>query len=43
MNVAPPEIGAAFFNQRVDSNLARAISAGINPGERVHPVVVDAR
>jgi arsenate reductase (thioredoxin) len=35
-------MSAAFFNQLVDSQLARAISAGTNPGERVHPAVVDA-
>ena len=34
-------MSAAFFNQLADATKARAISAGTNPGERVHPVVVD--
>lgn len=35
-------MSAAFFNQLVDHNTARAISAGTQPAERVHPVVVEA-
>jgi arsenate reductase (thioredoxin) len=33
-------MAAAFFNQLSDAAAARAISAGTNPGERVHPEVV---
>lgn len=35
-------MSAAFFNQLVDPNTARAISAGTHPADRVHPVVVEA-
>lgn len=35
-------MSAAFFNQLVDPNAARAISAGTHPADRVHPVVVEA-
>jgi arsenate reductase len=35
-------MSAAFFNQMVDPTVARGISAGTHPAERVHPVVVDA-
>ena len=41
-NAGRSQMSAAFFNQLVDPSKARAISAGTNPGERVHPVVVDA-
>ena len=41
-NAGRSQISAAFFNQLVDSDAARAISAGTHPAERVHPVVVDA-
>lgn len=34
-------MSAAFFNRLAESTKARAISAGTNPGGRVHPVVVD--
>ena len=34
-------MSAALFNQLVDVTKACAISAGTNPGERVHPVVVE--
>lgn len=33
-------MAAAFFNQLADPTKARAVSAGTNPGERVHPEVV---
>ena len=33
-------MAAAFFNSMVDPEKARAISAGTQPGERVHPEVV---
>ena len=35
-------MSAAFFNQLVDPNAARAISAGTHPADHVHPVVVEA-
>jgi arsenate reductase len=35
-------MAAAFFNALGDPLRARAISAGTEPGERVHPQVVDA-
>lgn len=34
-------MSAAFFNQLADPRLANAISAGTQPVERVHPVVVE--
>jgi arsenate reductase (thioredoxin) len=34
-------MAAAFFNQLADPLRAAAVSAGTQPGERVHPVVVD--
>jgi arsenate reductase len=36
------QMAAALFNLRADTELARAISAGTEPGERVHPGVVEA-
>jgi len=36
------QMAAAWFNQLVDPAKARAISAGTNPGPRVHPEVVTA-
>ena len=33
-------MSAAFFNQLADPELARGISAGTQPAEHVHPVVV---
>jgi arsenate reductase len=33
-------MAAAFFNQLADQAKARAISAGTEPGERVHPEVL---
>ena len=41
-NAGRSQMSAAFFNQFVDPDLARAISAGTHPAEYVHPVVVDA-
>jgi protein-tyrosine-phosphatase len=35
-------MAAAFFNQRASPEIARAESAGTNPGPRVHPEVVEA-
>ncbi len=40
-NAGRSQMAAAFFNQLADSHAARAVSAGTQPGERVHPVVVD--
>src|SRR5690349_11604602 len=34
-------MAAAFFNSLADPERARAISAGTQPGERVHPEVVE--
>lgn len=34
-------MSAAFFNQMADPKKAKAISAGTQPGERVHPEVVE--
>jgi arsenate reductase (thioredoxin) len=40
-NAGRSQIAAAFFNQLADRARAEAVSAGTQPGERVHPVVVD--
>lgn len=34
-------MSAAFFNRLVDRRTAQAISAGTQPAERVHPIVVE--
>jgi arsenate reductase len=34
-------MAAAFFNQLADPSKARAVSAGTEPGERVHPEVLE--
>src|SRR5882672_3156144 len=41
-NAGRSQMAAALFNQLADPAKARAISAGTQPGERVHPVVVEA-
>jgi arsenate reductase len=41
-NAGRSQMSAAFFNAMVDSSLARGISAGSEPGSRVHPEVVAA-
>jgi arsenate reductase len=41
-NAGRSQMSAAFFNQFADPKLALAISAGTQPAERVHPVVVEA-
>jgi arsenate reductase len=41
-NAGRSQMSAAFFNELADPLKARAISAGTNPGERVHPEVVEA-
>ena len=40
-NAGRSQMAAAFFNHWVDPSKARAISAGTQPGERVHPEVVE--
>ena len=39
-NAGRSQIAAAFFNSMADGSKARAVSAGTQPGERVHPEVV---
>ncbi len=39
-NAGRSQMSAAFFNALANPALAEAISAGTNPGERVHPEVV---
>jgi arsenate reductase len=41
-NAGRSQMSAAFFNQFADPKLALAISAGTQPAEQVHPVVVEA-
>ncbi len=41
-NAGRSQMAAAFFNTLADPARARAISAGTNPGTRVHPEVLDA-
>ncbi len=36
------QMAAAFFNALVDAAVARAVSAGTQPGTRVHPEVIDS-
>ena len=39
-NAGRSQMAAAFFNQLADPNKAKAISAGTEPGERIHPEVL---
>jgi arsenate reductase (thioredoxin) len=39
-NAGRSQMAAAFFNQLADPQKAKAISAGTEPGERVHPEVL---
>jgi protein-tyrosine-phosphatase len=39
-NAGRSQMAAAFFNQLADPEKAHAISAGTEPGERVHPEVL---
>ncbi|HMG01894.1 MAG TPA: arsenate reductase ArsC [Edaphobacter sp.] len=39
-NAGRSQMASSFFNQLADPLKARAISAGTEPGERVHPVVL---
>ena len=41
-NAGRSQIAAAWFNLLADASKARAISAGTDPGPRVHPEVVEA-
>ena len=41
-NAGRSQMAAAWFNALADPTKARAISAGTEPGERVHPEVVTA-
>ena len=41
-NAGRSQMSAALFNHYVDPSAARAISAGTQPAEHVHPVVVEA-
>lgn len=40
-NAGRSQMSAAFFNQLADSSKALGVSAGTQPAERVHPVVMD--
>ena len=41
-NAGRSQMAAALFNRLADPHRARAISAGTDPGSRVHPEVVEA-
>jgi arsenate reductase len=41
-NAGRSQMAAAFFNMLVNQEKARALSAGTQPGDRVHPEVVTA-
>jgi arsenate reductase len=41
-NAGRSQIAAAWFNEMADAAIARALSAGTRPAERVHPEVVEA-
>jgi arsenate reductase len=41
-NAGRSQMAAAFFNTLADPHKARAVSAGTNPGQQVHPEVVAA-
>ena len=40
-NAGRSQMAAAFFNAAADRSRAEAVSAGTEPGDHVHPVVVD--
>ncbi len=40
-NAGRSQMAAAFFNQLANPQKARAVSAGTEPGPRVHPVVLE--
>ena len=41
-NAGRSQMAAAFFNRLADPARACAVSAGTQPGERVHPIVIEA-
>ena len=41
-NAGRSQMAAALFNQRANSSKARALSAGTQPADRVHPEVISA-
>jgi arsenate reductase len=41
-NAGRSQMAAAFFNELADAARVRAVSAGTQPGARVHPVVLEA-
>jgi arsenate reductase len=41
-NAGRSQMAAAFFNALADASRARALSAGTQPGPRVHPEVLEA-
>jgi arsenate reductase len=41
-NAGRSQMSAAFFNALADPSKARGVSAGTEPGDRVHPEVVEA-
>lgn len=41
-NAGRSQMAAALFNAKADPAKARAVSAGTQPGDRIHPVVADA-
>lgn len=41
-NAGRSQMGAAWFNALADGTKARAVSAGTEPGARVHPEVLEA-
>ncbi len=40
-NAGRSQVAAAFFNQLANPHKAQAVSAGTEPGPRVHPVVLE--
>ena len=40
-NAGRSQMAAAFLNHLANPHVARAVSAGTQPGDRVHPVVVE--
>ena len=40
-NAGRSQMAAALFNALAASDRARAVSAGTEPGDRIHPVVID--
>lgn len=40
-NAGRSQMAAAFFNQLADRTRAEAVSAGTQPGQQIHPIVVE--